>query len=92
MRLHGADLRATSKFKALRIRLKGQIKPTVSVLLLGGLDGIFNIFLSLTFIMLGIVDDSLVTVYVLKLLVFSSMDANNVSPAALCMPLHGCHS
>ena len=64
MRLHGAGSRATSKLEALRTRLREQVKPTVSILLLGGLDGIFNIILLLTYVSLGFVSDSIVRDYV----------------------------
>jgi len=66
MRLHGAVSRTISKLEAIRTRLREQIKPTVSVLLLGGLDGIFNIILSLTFVSLSLVSNSLVRVYVVE--------------------------
>ena len=50
---------------ALRVRLKEQVKLTVSVMLLGGLDGVFNIVLSFTFVTVNLVNDLSVTVYVL---------------------------
>ena len=46
------------------MRLREQVKPTVSILLLGGLDGIFNIILLLTYVSLGFVSNSIVRDYV----------------------------
>jgi len=43
LQLHGRDSRNTSKLDALRKRLREHIKPTVSILLLSGIDRLINV-------------------------------------------------
>ena len=51
------------------MRLGEQVKPTVSVLLLGGLDGIFNIVFNIVIVLLiGLENDPLVKLYLFEFL------------------------
>jgi len=70
LQLHG-NTRTTSKLAVLKNRLKEQIKPTVSVLLLGGLDGAFNLLFPLMYVLSRIIlgSDSITRVYLVEFVI-----------------------
>ena len=70
LQLHG-NTRTTSKLTELRKRLREQIKRTVSVLLLGGLDGAFNLLFPLMYVLSRIIlgNDSIARMYLVEFVI-----------------------
>ena len=72
MKLHGESL-TTEKYATHKRRLKSHVKPTISVLLLGGLDGLFNVTPPLLYMLtiLAVGNDDFTTrVYISEFLLF----------------------
>jgi len=80
MQLNAAGSREANNYEML----KSHIKPAVSVLLLGGLDGIFNLAVPITFIILRLIygSNSLTRLYFIEFLIYA-MEIGQV----LCHPL-----
>jgi len=69
--VHGCESQTTSKLDALRKRLREHVKPTVSILLLGGIDGLFNIVIVLMYPLARVIfgNNSMTRLYLLQFLV-----------------------
>ena len=71
MRLHGESSTTARRHVARRDHLRSHIKPIVSVLLLGGIDGLFNLLIPMLHIIfrLTLGNDSITRVYAIELVV-----------------------
>ena len=68
MQLHGESSTTTRRHVAHREKLRRHIKPTVSVLLLGGIDGLINLLVPLLQIVfrLTLGNDSIIRIYAIE--------------------------
>ena len=71
MRLHGESSTTARRHVARRKNLHSQIKPTVSILLLGGIDGLINLLIPLLQIVfrLTLGNDSIARIYAIELVI-----------------------
>ena len=71
MRLHGESSTTARRHVARRKNLHSQIKPTVSILLLGGMDGLINLLIPLLQIVfrLTLGNDSIARIYAIELVI-----------------------
>ena len=72
MRLHGESSTKARRHVARRDHLRSHIKPIVSVLLLGGIDGLINLLIPLLQILfrLTLGNDSIARIYAIELVVY----------------------
>ena len=71
MRLHGESSTTARRHVARRKNLHSQIKPTVSILLLGGMDGLINLLIPLLQIVfrLTLGNDSIARIYAIEFVI-----------------------
>ena len=71
-RLYGESSATARRHAAFRKKLRSHIKPTVSVLLLGGIDGLINLLIPILHISLRLTlgNNSIVRVYVVEAVIF----------------------
>ena len=71
MRLHGESSRSARRHVVQREKLQNQTKPIVSVLLLGGIDGLINLLIPLLFIIfrLTLGNDSIARIYAMEFVI-----------------------
>ena len=72
MQLHGESSTTARRHVARKKKLRRHIKPTTSMLLLGGIDGLINLLIPVLFIIFRFTldDDSIARVYATEFLIF----------------------